>query len=102
MVADEDERVRPGPPRRPARGAAQSLARQLGFSLGPALATTVWALSDYTLTGLRTAFALATVVAVAAVVLIARTRRMPPKADDLSVPRDGAAGRASLSRGPCG
>jgi MFS family permease len=41
-------------------GAAQSLARQLGFSLGPALATTVWALSGYTLTGLRAAFALAT------------------------------------------
>jgi curved DNA-binding protein len=32
-------------------------------------------------------------------VLIARTRRVPPEADHLSAPRDGAAGRASLSRG---
>jgi MFS family permease len=34
-------------------GAAQSLARQLGFSLGPALATASWALSGYELAGMR-------------------------------------------------
>ncbi len=57
-------------------GAAQSLARQLGFSLGPALATTVWALSDYTLVGLRTAFALATATALTTVLTLRlRTRR---------------------------
>ncbi|MFI0482786.1 MFS transporter [Actinomadura sp. 9N215] len=58
-------------------GAAQSLARQLGFSLGPALATTVWALSDYTLNGMRTAFALATIASAAAVLCIATTRTSP-------------------------
>lgn len=51
-------------------GAAQSLARQLGFSLGPALATTAWALSDYTLTGMRAAFALATTAALLSVITI--------------------------------
>ncbi|WP_433465134.1 MFS transporter [Spirillospora sp. CA-128828] len=47
-------------------GAAQSLARQLGFSLGPAMATTIWALSDYTLTGMRFAFAAAAASGLAA------------------------------------
>jgi MFS family permease len=51
-------------------GAAQSLARQLGFTLGPALATVVWALSDYTLNGLRTAFVLATATAVTALLCV--------------------------------
>ncbi len=36
-------------------GASTSLARQLGFSLGPALATTVWALSEYSPDGMRIA-----------------------------------------------
>src|SRR5207245_11143668 len=40
-------------------GAAQSLARQLGFSLGPALATTAWALSAYRLGGMRAGMAIA-------------------------------------------
>ncbi|MGP4022736.1 MFS transporter [Actinomadura sp. 3N407] len=56
-------------------GAAQSLARQLGFSLGPALATTTWALSDYTLTGMRTAFALATLTALTALLCLRTARR---------------------------
>ncbi|MFD0899011.1 MFS transporter [Actinomadura sediminis] len=53
-------------------GAAQSLARQLGFSLGPALATTVWALADYSLGGLRGAFALGAVATLAALPVLAR------------------------------
>lgn len=53
-------------------GAAQSLARQLGFSLGPALATAVWALSDYSLGGLRGGFAVGAVATLAALPLLAR------------------------------
>ncbi|TDD66389.1 MFS transporter [Actinomadura darangshiensis] len=53
-------------------GAAQSLARQLGFSLGPALATTTWSLTDYTLPGIRTAFALAALTGLTAVLVLAR------------------------------
>ncbi|WP_176611520.1 MFS transporter [Actinomadura sp. WMMB 499] len=53
-------------------GAAQSLARQLGFSLGPALATAAWALSGYTLGGLRGAFAIGAVATLAALPLLAR------------------------------
>ncbi|GAA1818153.1 MFS transporter [Actinomadura chokoriensis] len=51
-------------------GAAQSLARQLGFSLGPALATTTWALSDYTLAGLRAAFALSAAAALTTLLVL--------------------------------
>ncbi|TDD84419.1 MFS transporter [Actinomadura rubrisoli] len=58
-------------------GAAQSLARQLGFSLGPALATTTWALSGYSLTGMRTGFALATGAGVTALLFLYWTGRRP-------------------------
>ncbi len=54
-------------------GATTSLARQLGFTLGPALATMFWALSSYTPVGLRTAFAVATVLSALGVVAVVRT-----------------------------
>jgi MFS family permease len=49
-------------------GATQSLARQLGFSVAPALVTMVWALSGYTVAGLRTALILTTSAALLALV----------------------------------
>ncbi|WUH99134.1 MFS transporter [Spirillospora sp. NBC_00431] len=85
-------------------GAAQSLARQLGFSLGPALATTVWALSDYSLTGMRAAFGLAAAAGAAAVLCVAAGRTRPrtvkvsdpgePRAEAPAVPRGGRSRRA--------
>ncbi|GLW64432.1 MFS transporter [Actinomadura rubrobrunea] len=56
-------------------GAAQSLARQLGFSLGPALATTAWALSGYGLAGLRIGMGLATALGILAVLVHGRGGR---------------------------
>ncbi len=53
-------------------GAAQSLARQLGFALGPALATAVWASADYSAGGLRGAFAVGAVATLAALPACAR------------------------------
>jgi MFS family permease len=47
-------------------GASTSVARQLGFALGPAVTTTLWAVSGYTIEGMRYAFALAAVLALAA------------------------------------
>ncbi|MBO2463394.1 MFS transporter [Actinomadura violacea] len=52
-------------------GAAQSLARQLGFALGPASATLAWAATGYTMTGMRIAFALATAAGLAALAALA-------------------------------
>ena len=52
-------------------GASTSLARQLGFALGPALATTIWALSSYAVSGMRAGIGLAAAVsALGAVALI--------------------------------
>lgn len=51
-------------------GAATSVARQLGLGAGPALATAVWALSGYTLAGMRFAVATAAVVALGAVLAL--------------------------------
>ncbi|MGO1049705.1 MFS transporter [Crossiella sp. CA198] len=46
--------------------ATVQLARSIGFALGPALATTLWAMSGYTLPGMRLALGLAVLAAVAA------------------------------------
>ncbi|MGH3240938.1 MAG: MFS transporter [Spirillospora sp.] len=78
-------------------GAAQSLARQLGFSLGPAPATTVWALSDYTLTGMRTAFGLATVAAAAAVLCVAGAAAGRPRSRSRSVNGSAPGGPAAAA-----
>jgi MFS family permease len=56
-------------------GASTSLARQLGMALGPAIATTLWALPGYTLTGMRTALAVAAALAVCSVIALLRTPR---------------------------
>lgn len=55
-------------------GASTSLARQLGFALGPALATLAWSVSSYELDGMRGAMTLATVLSALSVVALVRTR----------------------------
>lgn len=47
-------------------GASSSLLRQLGLSLGPAVATLVWSLSGYSVSGMSTALVIAAVAALAA------------------------------------
>lgn len=56
-------------------GASTSLARQLGIAFGPTLATTLWALPGYTLTGMRTALGGA-----AALAMLASSRYCAPRA----------------------
>jgi MFS family permease len=55
-------------------GASTSLARTLGFALGPALATLVWSLSSYEAEGMRGAMTIATVLSALSVVALVRTR----------------------------
>ncbi|MFI0357117.1 MFS transporter [Actinomadura sp. 9N407] len=59
-------------------GAAQSLARQLGFSLGPALATTSWAVSGYAPSGMRAGLAVAASAGLLALLALCRTGRRRP------------------------
>lgn len=65
-------------------GATTSLARQLGFALGPALATLAWALSAYQPGGMRAGILLAMSLSAASVVSLARTRA--PGASPAAVP----------------
>jgi hypothetical protein len=58
-------------------GATTSLARQLGFSLGPGLATTTWAVSGYTTPGMRTAMVIAAVLAALALLCLSRDALTP-------------------------
>jgi MFS family permease len=44
-------------------GASTSVARHLGIAFGPAIATTLWAVPGYTLSGIRAAMIVATVMA---------------------------------------
>jgi MFS family permease len=55
-------------------GASTSLARQMGFALGPALATLVWAVSAYQPEGIRGAMTLAMVLSALSVAALVRTR----------------------------
>jgi MFS family permease len=55
-------------------GASTSLARQMGFALGPALATLVWAASAYQPVGMRAGVILATALSAASVVVLAYGR----------------------------
>jgi hypothetical protein len=55
-------------------GASTSLARQMGFALGPALATLVWSGSSYEPAGIRAAMSVATVLSALSVVALVRTR----------------------------
>jgi MFS family permease len=57
-------------------GASTSLARQIGFALGPALATLVWSIFTYELAGMRGAMTLAMALSALSVVALVRTR--PP------------------------
>ena len=68
-------------------GASTSLARQLGFALGPALATAAWALSNYGPEGMRAAVLLATALSAAATAVLVHWRRAdesepPPRTRD--------------------
>ncbi|MGH8866397.1 MAG: MFS transporter [Actinomycetes bacterium] len=53
-------------------GASTSLARTMGFALGPALATLVWSLSSYEPEGMRGAMTLATALSALSVVALVR------------------------------
>jgi predicted MFS family arabinose efflux permease len=53
-------------------GASISMARQLGFALGPAVATMLWALSGYTLGGMRPPIAFAATLSAVGVLSLAR------------------------------
>ncbi len=55
-------------------GASTSLARSMGFALGPALVTLAWSLSSYQLAGMRGAMTLATVFSALSVVALVRMR----------------------------
>jgi MFS family permease len=55
-------------------GASTSLARQMGFALGPALATLVWAISSYAPAGMRGAMTLATLLSGLSVGALVRMR----------------------------
>jgi MFS family permease len=55
-------------------GASTSLARQMGFALGPALATLVWSVSSYEPEGMRGAMTLATALSALAVTALVRMR----------------------------
>jgi MFS family permease len=56
-------------------GAATSVARSLGFALGPAVGAAGWALTGYTLPGMRGGIAAGAAMAAVAAVLIALTSR---------------------------
>jgi hypothetical protein len=55
-------------------GASTSLARQLGFAVGPALATLAWSVSGYEPGGMRAAIVAATALSALSVVALVRTR----------------------------
>ena len=55
-------------------GASTSLARTMGFALGPALATLAWSLSGYEAAGMRTAMAMATVFSACSVAVLVAYR----------------------------
>lgn len=65
-------------------GATISLARQLGFALGPALGTTAWALAGYTVSGLRAALALLVLVCGIGLVATARVRSVHIRRNETS------------------
>ncbi|NIK61975.1 MFS transporter [Kribbella shirazensis] len=66
-------------------GATTSLARQLGFSLGPGLATTTWAVSGYTALGMRTAMVIAAVLGALALLCLSRDALTPEQPEPVRV-----------------
>lgn len=59
-------------------GSSTSLARTLGFALGPALATLLWSASSYEPEGMQAAMTLATALSALSVVALVRTRTQLP------------------------
>jgi MFS family permease len=55
-------------------GASTSLARTMGFALGPALATLVWSISSYEAEGMRAAMAMATAFSACSVAVLVPDR----------------------------
>jgi MFS family permease len=72
-------------------GASTSLARTMGFALGPALATLIWSISSYQLDGIRAAIAIATALSALSTVALVR---MPAPADQPAAPADQPAAPA--------
>jgi hypothetical protein len=66
-------------------GATTSMARQLGFSLGPGLATTVWALSGFTALGMRTAMVIAAALGALALLCLSRDALTPQASEPIHV-----------------
>lgn len=66
-------------------GASTSVARQLGFATGPAIATAIWAASGYTIGGISAVIVLASGLAVAAGVTLALLRRPSSQAEPTPV-----------------
>jgi MFS family permease len=62
------------PPLLATTGASTSLARTIGFAMGPALATLVWSVSSYEPEGIRAAMTLATALSALSIVALVRTR----------------------------
>ncbi|MCW2131929.1 MFS transporter [Arthrobacter sp. VKM Ac-2550] len=75
-------------------GATTSLARQVGFAFGPALAMVAWGLSSYRLDGMNAALLLATACSAISVVALLRlgsTPRSRPGSSRLKTPRSSHA-----------
>jgi DHA2 family multidrug resistance protein-like MFS transporter len=88
-------------------GAATSVARSLGFALGPAVGAASWALTGYTLPGMRGGIAAGAAMAALAAVLIALARPRPQAVPavataDPAVADPLVAGPAVASRGETG
>ncbi len=66
-------------------GATTNVVRQLGFAIGPALATAVWSFSDYARPGLTHALGLGSMLALASCLVLAResVRRRPVPDDHI-------------------
>ena len=65
-------------------GASTSLARTMGFALGPALATLLWSVFNHEPEGMRAAMALATALSAASVTaLIAHQRQQSRPGEEL-------------------
>jgi MFS family permease len=73
------------------------LARNLGFALGPALATAIWASSGYTLAGMR--LSVATAAGAAALALISLAMAAKIAATPSSTPDDSEAGATEFAAG---
>jgi MFS family permease len=75
-------------------GASTTLARTMGFALGPALATLLWSISSYEPEGMRGAMTLATVLSALSVVALLRTRIVGGQE---AGPQDQRAGTGSVA-----